>query len=60
MPSLAQSALKCALPAQSALPGALPFHFLAGTLIDFFLNKGQGFIVIELDPGDINKGIKEI
>ena len=27
MPSLAQIALKCALPAQSALPGALPFSF---------------------------------
>ena len=27
MPSLAQSALKCALLAQSVLPGALPFSF---------------------------------
>ena len=27
MPAFAQSALKCALPAQNALPGALPFSF---------------------------------
>ena len=25
-----------------------------------FLNKGQGFIVIESDPGDFNKGISEM
>ena len=25
-----------------------------------FLNKGQGFIVMESDPGDFNKGISEI